>query len=1027
MKELGTKNIGQPLSGNQDGNSWQLLDLLPTVNNDDARMYVDEIRKGVDDPRIKNIAVSGSYGSGKSSILEQFAREIEYEGRFKIKKTHKIKKISFLTISAQDVECVGAEATKEKSNSMEDKSSLAGDNSSVSARQGTGSIKEKNMRRVQSDFFRQLYFGEQPNKLKASRYTRIGRGLNTLRKLLISLTAECIILFAMIIPRDTNYYYTNRFAIALLAAATFAGIFLLVDFISNQFYSGRIKRFEFKDLSLDLLDGELDFEQLIDEILYVFRESKYDVVIIEDLDRFNDPEIFEALHQLNTMVNEHMATIKKGKPVTFVYALRDSLIVNPANRAKLFDLVVPVIPFLAQNNSIDFLVNVFQGVGFDTEHEATSKILNIIASVNCDMRTIKMIRNSALNMRIVLKAKLPSMEDAKIIAMAAIRELYPVVYENYLNDFGLIKDLRVACIKNRDEQIKQYRENHGLEHLAQEAGERLWRWLSDEVRKSYAQAEVVGITIGDDEYDEESIQNSTPWIMYILEGEEEISVRWRGQYGGIEQSSFSMTTIRDLDFTSEIQEAYSNKEFVSGVNKLDEIRYADPFTFSAKISPADIKLDDDTREFLFIKQLAKVGIIDNGFYMYIAPFVGVTESSELYNFINNCVRPDMSDVYFKLDKKDVSQLLDKLNPKQKKSAAMVNFSIIEYLIENNDVDMVYSIFEKRGAEESMNFLKELISINRKLISEISLRKTSHINHEDRNKKKIEAVTECICRLYPVDAMRLAKNIDSDDITAFLLTLAVKMKTVKAICNSPLLNAGDMKFLCSHIDLITSIEGKEASIGIFVNKQFPATDIQKIISSGADRNNLKKLIDEGFIELNKLNLEMLSDEELIEYISREDVLLDKAQLIQVLTDNSAKHIGARKVLVNNINKHIDDEDQNDIRDDDVDKAFLQTIFRDKIKTPISNIQALINEKHAMDIVRILTNIDDGELPEIMEALKGLGGDYAKLTEVGKRPTLVDNKYNRRLLRKLEKAGIVNLHNVQGDPNKIRAVVIAKAHS
>ncbi|MCV5359604.1 pcar domain protein, partial [Escherichia coli] len=41
----------------------------------------------------------------------------------------------------------------------------------------------------------------------------------------------------------------------------------------------------------------------IDEIVYFFDSTKYDVVIFEDLDRFNNGRIFVKLREINQIIN----------------------------------------------------------------------------------------------------------------------------------------------------------------------------------------------------------------------------------------------------------------------------------------------------------------------------------------------------------------------------------------------------------------------------------------------------------------------------------------------------------------------------------------------------------------------------------------------------------------------------------------------------------------------------------------------------------------------------------------------------
>lgn len=57
------------------------------------RRYVTRLRDALYEQNCKSVALSGSYGSGKSSILEQFVKEAKEDG-------HSIAKVSLATFNA---------------------------------------------------------------------------------------------------------------------------------------------------------------------------------------------------------------------------------------------------------------------------------------------------------------------------------------------------------------------------------------------------------------------------------------------------------------------------------------------------------------------------------------------------------------------------------------------------------------------------------------------------------------------------------------------------------------------------------------------------------------------------------------------------------------------------------------------------------------------------------------------------------------------------------------------------------------
>ena len=69
----------------------------------------------------------------------------------------------------------------------------------------------------------------------------------------------------------------------------------------------------------------------LDEIIYFFQQTKYDVVVIEDLDRFGNPEIFVKLREINKLINDN----EKTREIKFLYALKDDMFAHKS-RAKFF-------------------------------------------------------------------------------------------------------------------------------------------------------------------------------------------------------------------------------------------------------------------------------------------------------------------------------------------------------------------------------------------------------------------------------------------------------------------------------------------------------------------------------------------------------------------------------------------------------------------------------------------------------------------------------------------------------------------
>ncbi len=95
---------------------------------------------------------------------------------------------------------------------------------------------------------------------------------------------------------------------------------------------------ELEITSKDKQTKESIFNKYIDEIIYFFEVTKYDIVIFEDLDRLkNYSGLFVKLREMNTLLN-NSKIIKKNK-ITFVYAVSDIISSSKIERTVKIDIL----------------------------------------------------------------------------------------------------------------------------------------------------------------------------------------------------------------------------------------------------------------------------------------------------------------------------------------------------------------------------------------------------------------------------------------------------------------------------------------------------------------------------------------------------------------------------------------------------------------------------------------------------------------------------------------------------------------
>ena len=375
-------NVSTDKDDAADGKYARELKLLrPCYIPKQHRMYVDELNKAVQQDEVTNIALSGPYGVGKSSILQGF-RKHHPDAIF----------ISLSTLGF-------SEPTESKSTQSSD-----------------GAISPQT-NQIQKEIVKQLLYRKPPNKLPASQFKRIQK-LDWKHLLPVSVLIGLVltVIIAVIggfekIPKVSNSPWCD-FGIK------FAGVWLLMLIateVASHLLQGKVR---FDKLTAGpatvTLSQESDsyFDRYLDEIIYFFEMSTCRVVVFEDIDRFSNWEIFEELRELNTLLNNsEQLQDKKSKSdknkIVFVYAMKDSIFepqtvtdtdevvkgtydraiqeIQRANRTKFFDVIIPVVPFVTHRSARDLMRQELEGI----QPKISDKLIDHVANYVPDFRLLR--------------------------------------------------------------------------------------------------------------------------------------------------------------------------------------------------------------------------------------------------------------------------------------------------------------------------------------------------------------------------------------------------------------------------------------------------------------------------------------------------------------------------------------------------------------------------------------------------------------------------------------------------------------
>ncbi|EQB7106448.1 hypothetical protein ACYTBC_000931 [Escherichia coli] len=363
---------------------------------------------------LKNVAISGQYSAGKSSLIESY------------KKSHS--NIKFVHISLAHFRSIEEAETNEPSKDINETAL-------------EGKVLNQLIHQINADDIPQTHF-KVKKKIKTNNIV-----INTIFTVLFIAMILHITLFnkwekfvSLLSEGNIKTLLTlsTKYDTLLISGfiCTILSCIFIYKLIKTQKNRNVLKKINLQGNEIEIFEesNESYFDRYLNEVLYLFENVDADAIVFEDMDRFNSNNIFERLHEVNRLVNIQRDTAgHKKSTLRFIYLLRDDIFISK-DRTKFFDYIIPVIPVVDSSNSYDQFITHFDGGGILKLFN--ERFLQGMSLYIDDMRILKNIYNE---FQIYYnKLNTTELDCNKMLAIIAYKNIFPRDFSELQLNQGMV-------------------------------------------------------------------------------------------------------------------------------------------------------------------------------------------------------------------------------------------------------------------------------------------------------------------------------------------------------------------------------------------------------------------------------------------------------------------------------------------------------------------------------------------------------------------------------------------------------------
>ncbi len=684
---------------------------------DTSHLAVDDLKFALEQSDSRNIAITGHYGSGKSSVANTCIDEMGI--------ANKVLRISMSTFS------------------------LPSEN------------EDQNSNEIEYKIVQHLLYKCDKNEIPRSGFKRIHEpAVKDYKQYIVCILVALacfVIAFEPSILRIDSFYdgYYKIFGekagwwINLIADACSVGYLVWFLFWAGNKSASKLN--QIRNIKIEAKGVKLEasadvnvsvFNKYLDEIIYIIQKSQYDYILFEDLDRLdNSDKLFLKIRELNMLINESETFKKQKRIVRFIYAIRDDVFTRDL-RTKCFDYIVAVVPVVDHYNVTDYLIKEYKNKGLFKTIDIP--VLEQLLSKVAGLRELKNIVNEYSLFQKSLKTHLSSDDEnyeQKLLAVIVYKNLFPQDFAKAYLKQGLF----YAIFKNKslfsEDETKELREkaNASIQSMNEARKEiinirkQYLEKLNDQVKVTSLIKDGYDYTLGqvasrdnlfdlfiNDEFDRYTYTDhnreetgSSTYNFEFNEIEKKVTEDM-GYYEVIDEHSQAYNRSNDerLKLEKEIK-VIENTALREVLRKIGgEKARAVLNKIYVKEYPAKENEPQTVNEEMVDTLLTMIfgGYITEDYYLYISKFYEGSTSESDYQFTNAVLQGTERPYDQKLN--NVKSVIRKFRVEDFKNNSILNYDILNYLLDNKEEHFLTSFIET--ARKNPEFIVSYFQMSEKV-------------------------------------------------------------------------------------------------------------------------------------------------------------------------------------------------------------------------------------------------------------------------------------------------------------------------